>query len=83
MQCSTALYAIACFMWRLQAFRRRGESFRKMLSFPGMQYVMNTFTAVPYCTIDIISDYVMSSRLQETPDPKSYYEAIVMAVDEG
>lgn len=55
-----------------------------MLSFPGMQDVMRMFMpedSNPYSTI--IQDYITSCELQEIPDPKTYYEAIVMAVDEG
>ena len=35
----------------------------------------------PYAII--INDYVQSCDLQENPDPKVYYEAVFLAVDEG
>ena len=31
----------------------------------------------------IINDYVQSCMLQEIPDPKVYYEALLLAVDKG
>lgn len=68
----------------MQAFRYRGESLKKMLSFPGMQDTMGLFIpeySNPYSKI--IADYVTSCKLQEIPDPKTYYDAVVMAVNQG
>lgn len=68
----------------LQAYKRRGESFKKMIGFPGMQNAMQMFLppfSSPYS--NIIHDYIESCWLQDHPDPKVFYEALMMAVDEG
>lgn len=67
-----------------QAYKRRGESFKKMIGFPGMQNAMQMFLppfSSPYS--NIIHDYIESCWLQDHPDPKVFYEALTMAVDEG
>ena len=55
-----------------------------MLAYPGMEDAITLFMPEeqnPYSTI--IMDYITSCELQESPDAKVYYEAIVMAVNEG
>jgi hypothetical protein len=55
-----------------------------MLSFPGMEDAMQLFMlpmSNPYASI--IGDYVECCMLQDTPDHKIFYEAIVIAVNEG
>lgn len=66
-----------------KAYKRRGESFKKMIGFPGMQNAMQMFLppfSSPYS--NIIHDYIESCWLQDHPDPKVFYEALTMAVDE-
>ena len=55
-----------------------------MISFPGMGEAMLSFLP-PFTSphISIISDYVESCMLQETPDHKLFYLAIEIAVNEG
>ncbi len=57
-----------------------------MLTFSGMRQAMESFlpafpTSDPYH--EIVRDYLTCCSLQEDPNPKIFYEALVLAVDHG
>ena len=79
------------FLPNLQAYYRRGESLKKMISIPEMRNTMKAMAHImpslfppqsdPY--LQMVYDFIQCFQLQDNPEPRIVCDALMVAVDNG